>query len=129
MAKTNRREISKRLNEAIAACTDPEQLIKLTRQFAKIQPKPSKRGSRKPAASVQPTKQVGRPLRAIYTGSAFEYMSDGDLVAHHLVLQMEKRQRETGGLRTRAEREIVWEELKGSLSERDRAALEALGAQ
>ena len=98
--------------------TDPEMLLKLSKEITQLMRKPGQetRG-RKP--SIKPSS-----LREKYTGSVYDAMSDGELVLHHLVLEIEKRQR-AGFLKNRAERTALKLEVLKSLHEDERAAFEA----
>ncbi len=125
MGTNNRREVAKRLAQEIAKTTDPKTLIELSSLLAKMQP--TKRRQRKPVEKpAEGPKKKKRSLREIYTGSVYKAMSDDDLVIHHLVMLIEKRQREQGRKFTPAERDAFVAQVLGSVPENERAAYEAL---
>ncbi len=95
MGTTNKREVAKRLKEEIWKTTDPKLMVELTRQLAAISPKTTRR-KRKPVEKPAERLKKNRSLREIYTGSVYDAMSDDKLVIHHLVLQIEKKQKTTG---------------------------------
>jgi hypothetical protein len=125
MSKHNRTEVIKLLKQEMEAATDPQAKVEFAKQLAKLLPRPRQaKRPRKPNQAGQQRKN--RSLRDLYTGSVFDEMSDGKLVLHYLVLQIEKRQRKTGELRTKAERDAFVAEVMGSLPKDERAAFEAL---
>ena len=123
MSTQHRTEIIKVLRQQMEAETDPQKKLEYAKQLAKLLPRPRQaRRSRKPPLGEQPTKTPSS-LLDIRTGSALDTLPDGERVMHHVVLQIEKKQRELDRKLTEAEKRALVE----SLSERDRAALEALG--
>jgi hypothetical protein len=123
MSKQHRTEVIKILREQMEEATDPKTKVDLAKQLARLLPRPRQaRRPRKPEATA-PTKKA-RSLRERYTGSVYEQMSDGDLVLHHIVLEIEKRQR-LGFLTNRAERTAFKAEVLASLTDAERAAYEA----
>jgi hypothetical protein len=125
MGTSNKREVAKRLKEEILKTTDPKLMAELTRQLAAISPKTTRR-NRKPVEKPQQVLKKNRSLREIYTASRCDEMSDGELVVHHLVLQIETKQKANGTKFTKAERDALIAELKNSLSVTERAAFEGL---
>src|SRR5262249_55521807 len=119
-----RKEVAKRLAEAIAVTTDPKQLAELSRQFNTLSRLRKGKRVRRNTDAATPS-QKNRSLREIYTGSVYEVMSDGELVLNHLVLQIEKRQK-AGELKTEAERDVFIKEMLGHLPENECAAYERL---
>lgn len=117
MSQHGRTQIIRRLTEQMKQTTDPEMLLKLSKEITQLMRKPGEetRG-RKP--SIKPSS-----LREKYTDSLYEQMSDGDLVCWHLVFEIEKRQR-MGFLTNRAERTAFITEVLASLTDAERAAYE-----
>jgi hypothetical protein len=120
--KSHRKEVAKKLQEQIAATTDPKLIIELSNQLSKFLPRP--RQARRPRKAEVTPPSKNRSLREKYTGSVYEQMSDGDLVCWHLVFEIEKRQR-MGFLTNRAERTAFKAEVLASLTDAERAAYEA----
>lgn len=113
MSTTNRREVAKRLTREIAVTTDPETLIRLTTQLAKMLPKRAMGRPRKPAGEAK--QNLPAP--------------DGKEVLLRLVLQIESKIKARGGWSAlaRPEQEALLTEAKNSISAAERAALEAYG--
>jgi hypothetical protein len=119
--KSHRKEVAKKLQEQIAATTDPKLIIELSNQLSKFLPRPRQaRRPRKPEAT-SPTKKA-RSLRELCPDSQ---SSHGNLVLNYLVVQIEKR-RKAGELQTKAEYAAFVVETLKSLTDEDRAAYEAL---
>ena len=124
MSKHDRKEVAKRLREQIEETTDPEQLIKLTREYNRLtNPRyGSKRVSRKPETTPSTTKSS---IIDRVTGSALDQLPDSEKVLNWLVVEIEKMQREQKRTFTTEERRDVLEKLIDGLSAHDRAALES----
>lgn len=126
MNQHKRTEAVNRLTEEIKATTDPELLVKLSNSLAKL----VKQGRRRKAISKPvekaPKKDYSRILDAV-TGSHLDTLSDGEKVLHYLVEQHEKRRRTGQNINT-PEIHVFHAELMASLSDRERAALEAYQA-
>jgi hypothetical protein len=124
MSKNNKREAAKKLMEQIEATDDPKLLVKLTSALARVSPKPKRR---KPDEPQRPRKTANPILDAV-TGSMLDNLPDGERVLHHLVLQIEAKCRGRGGWNalTRAEKDAHLAEGTKTLSEQERAAIEAL---
>ena len=122
MPKHARSEAVRKLRELIAVTTDPKLLIDLTRQLNNLLPtaKQAKRRPRKVEAAPPSSKKSSILDRV--TGSAVDNLSDGKKVVHYLVVELEKSRKKSGS----AEWNAAKQELIASLSERERAALEAL---
>lgn len=123
MGTNNRREIAKRLKEEIDKATDPQTVIELSRQYAKMQPK--KRRQRKPVEVKKnaPIKQTGLLSKRADTGSAVDDLSNRDWLIHAMVIEFETKEREhiirTGRQLTQAEKDALWAEVSGLLSAED----------
>ncbi len=122
MSTSHRREVAKRLKQEIDATTDPQRIIELSNALAKFTPRPrqARRGPRKVEATKSPSKVS---IIDTITGSALDELSDGKKMLFWLVKQIEKMRKEK---KTKAEQDALIQELYAGLSERDRAALDAL---
>lgn len=117
--KSHRKEVAKKLQEQIAATTDPKLIIELSNQLSKFLPRPRQaRRPRKPEATSPSAKTWWG--REIYTGSVFDAMTDNELIVHHMVVLCEKKKK-VGECKTKAEREVVIAEVLESLPESQRA--------
>ena len=125
MSKHNRTEVIKLLRQQMDVETDPLKKLEYAKQIAKLLPRPRQaRRPRKP--EVDPTRKNVSIIDRV-TGSAVDDLSDGERIAHHLVVLIENQCRARGGWKglTRADKDILLEAAKATLSERDRATLEA----
>jgi len=120
MGKNNRKEVAKRLTEEILKTEDPAMVVELSRQLAKVLPKKST-----PRKPVDKPKKIHSSILDVRTGSAVDDLADWEKVRHHLVVQIEKRQRDIGRELTHAELVVFGEEVTKNFSEREAAALEA----
>lgn len=128
MAKNNRTEVVRVLRQQMEAETDPQRKVEYAKQLAKLLPRPrQERRPRKSVTRAAPSKKP-RPLRETYTGCAMADQPDGELVLHHLVLRIEKKQRETRRQLPKAERDAFKAEVLASLPDNERAAYETLNA-
>ena len=82
MSKNNRTQVARRLTEEINQTTDPQTLIELTKQLAKVLPK--RRGVKKSNSASQ------RPS----TGSMVDNMPEDERLTHDIVVRAEKIIRE-----------------------------------
>ncbi len=128
MSKSHRKEIAKRLKQEIDACTDPETLIRLTTQYAKVLPK--QRRTRK-LVEKTPITQPDRLSKRRDTGTEVDRLADAEWLLHDTVLQIEAKCRARGGWLklTRAEKDTIKAEVIGKLTAEERAAIEALGTR
>jgi hypothetical protein len=90
MERTSRKQrvlsIADRLTSELAVTTDPDQVLKITAQLAKLLPKPRRRRKR-----VEPVQQAGRPIkRPRPDGSAMSDLPDQDWLISMAVLEIEK---------------------------------------
>jgi hypothetical protein len=102
-------------------------MVKIGNTISKLTPKTGKAGRpRKAEAPAAPSTQKSAIL-----DTKDDYCSDHDKVIHHLVVELEKREREhrkrTGQKFTEGERQALWEELDSQLNPRERAALDEAG--
>lgn len=126
MGKNNRTEVIKVLRQQMEEATDPQAKVGFAKQIAKLLPRP--RQARRPRRTETTPSNKPRSLREIYTGSVYDEMTDGEVVLHHLIVEIEKRQR-AGELQTKAERAVFIAEVVRTLLENERAAFEALNAE
>ena len=123
MSKSHRREVAKHLKEQIEATTDPKLLVELTRELAKLLPRP--RQVRRPCKSeAAPSNQKSSILNKV-TGTMLDTLPDGKKVALHIVMQLEKRSLKIESPEWKA----ALQELKAGLSAPERAALETLDTE
>src|SRR5207302_6063676 len=110
MSKHDRKEVAKRLREQIEKTTDPEQLIKLTREYNRLT---NPRYGKKAVKEAKPSKNP-RSLRDLHPG--WGNMSDDEVLLQHLVLEIEKKRRERrkeyGRELTEAEKQAISTEVK-----------------
>src|SRR5690349_14790839 len=110
----------KSLETQIEATNDPQLKADLSRQLTKALTKPKRRGRpRKAAEGVVVAPKKTRALREIYP--QYESMTDGSLVVHHLISEVEKK-RKAGELKTDAERAVFINELFSKLTDHEKTA-------
>ena len=126
MSQSHRKEVAKKLKDAIAAATDPNVIAQLSNQLSKYLPRP--RQARRPRkAEATPTPSSSKKVSIIdrITGSTVDHLPDGEKVLHYLVVEVEKRQREQHREFNSEEFKAEFTKLVDGLSARDRAALES----
>jgi hypothetical protein len=121
-------KVIKSLEEQIAATKDPKIKADLTRQLTKLATyKPTARYLKRDDKVTSSRSSILDKI----TGTMVDDLPDGERVMHHLVLHIEAQCKGRGGWNalTRAEKDVLLAEATKTLSERDRAAYEALGTE
>lgn len=127
MSKSYRKEVLKRLQQELNESTDTKEIIRIGNAIAKLtKPKrPVGRPPQKKPAQAAPSKPS-----VLYreTGSAVDSLSTKERLLNYLVVEYEKRcraQSKPFSALSRAEKDAMYTEVMATLSDEDRAALEA----
>ena len=129
MSKHARVEAIRKLKEQLQLANDPETVLRITNQIAKLTPKP--RQARRPRKSQETSAPPsGKRILILnrVTGTAVDQLSPKEKLMNYLVEEYEKRCRARGKTfsdLSRAEKDAMSAELMGSLSAEERAVLEA----
>lgn len=123
MAKNNRNEVAKRLTQEIKTTKDPQTLIELTKQLAKVLPK------RKSVAKPTP----GPKSTYVPNGSAMGSLPLGEQTLNRVVMALEDASRkcrlEQGRDWTEVEKYVVLQQTFTAFSDNERAAYFALDTE
>ena len=117
MSKHERKEVAKSLKEQIKVTTDPEQLIKLTREYNRITN--PRYGGKRAVKEVKPPKQTSSPIVPKWA-DRLSHVPEKQRILTTLICEVEERQRQRGQKFTEAERTNLLEELFASFTEEER---------
>jgi hypothetical protein len=128
MGRSARREAIVKLREQIAAATDPEVVIRLTRQLSKLLPK-KKAVMGRPRTTPAQSPVTSPESTYVPNGSMMDDLPLGEQTALRVVLALEAERKRRGfaGERemTQTERSALINKTKAGFSDEERAALAA----
>src|SRR5438874_3274595 len=112
MSKHDRKEVGKRLREQIEKTTDPEQLIKLTREYTRLT---NPRYGSKAVKKAKPTgKQSSSPIVAKWADRLSHVQPEEKRIECSVILEVEERRKKPGG--SSIDRRALIAEVMGMLS-------------
>jgi len=127
MSKHDRKEVAKRLREQIEKTTDPEQLIKLTREYNRLT---NPRYGSKAVKETKPSgKQSSSPIVAKWADRLSHVEPEAKRIEHSVILEVEERLKKRGiqtyppTPESRALLHDVMVEVSGMLTAEERAVL------
>jgi hypothetical protein len=126
MSLSHRREVAKKLKDAIEQATDPQVIAQLSNQLSKYLPRP--RQSRRRRGIPPPIKaNKTSSVVAKWADRLSHLPEDEERIQLSLILEFEERDRQrrrsTGQTFTEGEQRALLQELMGSLSAEERAIL------
>jgi hypothetical protein len=125
MSQSHRKEVAKKLKEAIEQATDPNVIAQLSSQLSKYLPRPKQ--PRRRRGTPPPLKANKTSAVVVKWAERLNHLPEEKRIEFSVILEYEERERAkrrtTGQTFTEADNRALLTELMGSLSEEERAVL------